>query len=97
MKLGAETAFICKRADFSGMAVANSLRPTPLCIGRVLQKVYIDLDEEGTEAAAVTGVSVVATSAPPPPIDFVVDRPFLFVLRDETTGSDLFVGRIAHP
>jgi serpin B len=98
-KLGADIAFDCGRADFTGMAVAHSGSRTPLCIGRVLQKVYIDLDEEGTEAAAVTGISVVATSAviAPPPIEFVVDRPFLFVLRDETTGADLFVGRIAHP
>jgi serpin B len=98
VKLGAEIAFDCERADFGAMVLlAPSLKRPGLCISGARQKVYIDVDEEGTEAAAVTAFDVVLSSAPPPPIEFVVDRPFLFVLRDETTGADLFVGRIAHP
>jgi serpin B len=99
-KLGAGIAFDCGRADFSGMvSFDGSARRSDLCIGRALQKAYIDVDEEGAEAAAVTGLTIQLSSAVSllPSIEFVVDRPFLFVLRDETTGADLFVGRIAHP
>ena len=58
-----------------------------------------DVDEKGTEAAAVTALAfeVVITSAGPPPIKFFVDRPFLFAVRDEKTGTLLFVGLIASP
>jgi len=62
-----------------------------------MQSVYLDVDEEGTEAAAVTGLSVVATAIGPPPIEFIVDRPFVFILRDEQTSTDLFAGAIRHP
>ena len=64
-----------------------------------MQHVYLDVDERGTEAAAVTTVSVeaVVTSAPPPPIPFYVDRPFLFAIRDERTGAFLFMGLVVHP
>lgn len=97
--LGLRIAFDCDSADFGGMARATvASRPMPLCIGKAMQKAYIDVDEEGTEAAAVTGIGMLtASSLPPPPIEFIVDRPFLFVLRDEMTGADLFVGRIARP
>jgi serine protease inhibitor len=62
------------------------------------QNVYFDMNEEGTEAAAVTVVELSAVDAlPPPPIPFVVDRPFLFMLRDERTGASLFVGYVADP
>lgn len=96
--LGGGIAFDCDRADFRDLAVARaSGGPLSLCIGRAMQKVYIDVGEQGTEAAAVTGMTVVVTAAPPPPLDFIVDRPFLFVLRDEWSGSDLFVGVIGWP
>ena len=57
------------------------------------------MNEEGTEAAAVTLLSfeVVAVSAGPPPIPFVVDRPFFFAIRDERTGTLLFTGYVADP
>lgn len=85
-------ALDCDVADFSGIASDT------LCIGEAAQKVYLHLDEAGTEAAAVTSIAMVRpASVPPPPPDFVVDRPFLLMLRDERTGVDLFVGRIAKP
>jgi serpin B len=60
--------------------------------------VFVNVDEEGTEAAAVTGIVVVGiTSSGPEPIEFIVDRPFVFIIRDETSGADLFVGYIARP
>ncbi|HEX3157498.1 MAG TPA: serpin family protein, partial [Gemmatimonadaceae bacterium] len=96
--LGAGVALDCQRADFADLAVEREAdRPVALCVGRAVQRVYLDLDEEGTEAAAITGLGMTNSSYPPPPIPFLVDRPFLFVLRDESSGADLFVGRIQRP
>ena len=61
------------------------------------QGTFIQFDEKGTEAAAVTAFGVVVTSVPPPPLEFRVDRPFLLVLRDEGSGAILFVARIGNP
>lgn len=91
--LGMSPAFDDAAADFRGMATADA----PLAIGAAAQTVFIDVNEMGAEAAAVTGLTVVPTSLGPPPIEFVIDRPFVFLLRDDATGTDLFVGRIAHP
>ena len=96
--MGAGIALDCDRADFSGIARSASGDVVPLCIGKAFQRIYIDVDEEGTEAAAITGLGMVGvTSTPPPPVEFIVDRPFLFVLRDEMTGADLFIGRVNRP
>lgn len=57
------------------------------------QTTFFKIDEEGTEAAAVTSSGVVVTSAPPPPIEFRVDAPFVFVIRDE--GGALAVERMS--
>jgi serine protease inhibitor len=76
------------------------LRPTEnLVVDRAVQLVRLELDEAGAEAAAVTAISggVVLLSVPPPPIPFIVNRPFLFVLQDDVTGTPLFVGYIASP
>ncbi len=101
------------RADFGGLVVPRPDRPPPCpplssgvhldaCtryrISEASQHVYLDVDEKGTEAAAVTSfVFLGVTSVAPPPIEFFVDRPFLFALRDEKTGTLLFVGLIAGP
>jgi serpin B len=74
--------------DFTPMSPANPFLDT------VVQKTYIRVDEQGTEAAAVTG-GVVATSAGPPP--FVVDRPFAFAVSDRETGAILFLGTVHDP
>ena len=97
--LGIRSAFDCDYAEFYGIARERvGGLPTPLCIAKASQSVYLDIDEEGTEAAAVTGLSEVTfVGLPPPPIQFIVDRPFLFLLRDEQTGADLFVGTIRRP
>src|SRR5262249_27011820 len=77
--LGMPLAFKPGHADLSGIAG----QPGDLSIGAVVHQAYLDVDEEGTEAAAATGVTIVAAGVrAKPPIDFTVDRPFAFVLRD---------------
>lgn len=90
--LGMVDAFVPDRADFSGM---NGRRD--LSINAVVHKAFVDVNEEGTEAAAATGVIVGVTSAPAEPLVFRADRPFVFVIRDSATGSLLFVGRVVNP
>jgi serine protease inhibitor len=89
--LGMPTAFT-DAADFSGMTTDE-----PLQIADVVHQANITVDEEGTEAAAATAVVVRAPSAPPDPVELTVDRPFVFALRDQTTGAVLFLGRVADP
>ena len=80
-------------ADFTGM---SPLRP--LFVSDVIHVAFIEVDEKGTEAAAAT-IVLMSRGAPPPPIhkDFVADHPFLFLIRDEVTGSILFLGRFMTP
>jgi serpin B len=92
--LGMRLAFEPGGADLSGIAG----RPGDLYIKSVAHEAYLSVDEAGTEAAAATGVGISATAMPAPPrIDFVVDRPFAFVLRDRGTGAVLFTGVVSHP
>jgi serpin B len=65
-----------------------------LHISRVKQKAFVEVDEEGTRAAAVTSVEVGVTSAPP---TFVVDRPFVFAIRERLSGALLFTGVVRDP
>jgi serpin B len=78
-----------RRADFSGMNGEGGL-----FISRVVHQAEIEVNEEGTEAAAATGVGIGKTSMPPM---FTVDHPFLFLIRDTQTGSILFIGRVVNP
>ena len=93
--VGLGIAFDAAHADFSGLGRITR-GPGNLAIGEATQKVFLDVNEEGTEAAAVTSMEMVVTSLPRV-TPFIVDRPFLFILRDESTGADLFVGWIARP
>jgi len=89
--MGMKTAFD-RTANFSGMTGGKDLY-----ISKVIHKAFIDVNEEGTEAAAATAV-VMARKGPPRPTPvFRADRPFLFVLRDNQTGSILFMGRLVNP
>jgi serpin B len=90
--LGMGIAFDCdppEMADFTRMHV-----PQEVCITRVKHKSFVDVNEEGTEAAAVTAVEVGVTSAPMP---IVVDRPFVFAIREALSGTILFVGVMRNP
>ena len=88
-KLGVETAFT-GAADFRGIAATGSL-----ALSQVKQKCYIDVNEQGTEAAAVTSVQVRMTSVNRDPVArMTVDRPFLFFIQNTQTGNVLFLGKI---
>jgi len=90
--LGMRAAFT-KEADLSGIS------DEALCIDWVKQKTYLEVNEQGTVAAAVTGVGVraMAMRAPEAPFEMVVDRPFLLAIREKQTGLILFVGAIFDP
>ena len=76
-------------ADFSGIASSSEL-----FIGDVFHKSFVKVNEEGTEAAAATGVTIGITSAPP---SFFADHPFLFLIRHNKSGAILFLGRVMNP
>ena len=89
-KLGMTDAFDGK-ADFSGMDGTRNL-----FIGAILHKAFVEVDEKGTEAAAATVVLMEGKSEVRTP-RFTADHPFLFLIRDNTTGSILFMGRVINP
>jgi serpin B len=86
--LGMRDAFVRGGADFSRLTTGGGGN---LFINIVKQKTYVDVNEEGTEAAAVTNVGIMLTSAPAP-IRF--DRPFLFAIRERLSGTVVFMGKI---
>ncbi len=90
--LGMKAAFAPKTADFSGIG-------PDLFISAAIQKTFVEVNEEGTEAAAVTGVAVATTSFQPRPEPFqmIVERPFLFIIEDRPTHTILFVGAVFDP
>jgi len=83
---------------FTDMAeFPNMLASTNLMISKVKHKTFVEVNEEGTEAAAVTSIGFETTSTPgeePEPIVFEVNRPFVFAIREKDTGSILFIGKI---
>jgi serpin B len=93
--MGMSSAFDPNTADFSGMDGQKDLY-----IGLVIHKAYIAVDEQGTEAAAATGIGMTLSAAnvvEQQPIIFRADHPFLFMILDNTTGSILFFGRVDDP
>ena len=90
--IGVRTAFGAG-ADFSGFSTEPGFAPADVVHGA-----FVEADEQGTEAAAVTADMVMgAAFKPSKPIDFRVDRPFVFLLRDRPTGTILFMGRVVDP
>jgi len=93
MTMGMKAAFSMASADFSGIG-------HELFISGLLQKAFIEVKEEGTEAAAVTVIAIAGRAMVRPPADFfnmVVDRPFLFLIEDNQTGVILFMGMVFDP
>lgn len=81
---------------FSNLADFSKMAEQSLKISQVKQKTFIDVNEKGTEAAAVTFIGMMATSAGPiekPFVEFHADRPFLFLIREKSTGAILFMGQ----
>jgi serpin B len=91
-EMGMSDAFDENNADFSGMTGGKDL-----FIGNVIHKAFVAVDEEGTEAAAATAVIMEATSAPMWDVTLLIDRPFIFLIRDLQSGQILFVGRVLTP
>jgi serpin B len=89
-QLGMEIAFTGGQADFGNIADAE------LYIDGVLHKAFVEVNEEGTEAAAVTSVSIGVTSVPNYPY-MILNRPFVFVIRENQTNEILFLGKLADP
>jgi serpin B len=89
--MGMKLAFTSK-ADFSGMTG----KPDQF-ISAVIHKAFVDVTEEGTEAAAATGVMMAGSAMPQKHPVFRADHPFLFLIRDNRTGTVLFVGRLMNP
>jgi serine protease inhibitor len=93
-QLGMAEAFSDK-ANFSQMLASG---PKSLAISQVMHKTFLEVTEEGTTAAAVTSVGIVNTSVTPqPPIPMRIDRPFLFLIRERSSNTVLFVGQLTNP
>jgi len=89
--MGMIDAFIPDVANLSGISDAS------IYVNFVKQNTFVEVDEKGTEAAAVTTIGVYATSFPPQPREFVIDKPFVFAIRERTTNTLLFIGQVANP
>jgi serpin B len=91
-KFGMTTAFKEMEANFSGITTEQHL-----AISGIYHKAFVDVNEEGTEAAAATGVGLALRSAQPKPRDFIADHPFIFMIQDVKSKSILFIGKLVNP
>jgi serpin B len=90
--LGMPDAFDMGKADLSGIDGNKDLY-----VALVVQQAFVEVDEQGTVAAAATGASVSLKTETQGPPDVLIDQPFLFLVRDTGTGSLLFMGRVGDP
>ena len=90
-KMGAKEMFIPCKADLSGISDA------PLFVSKVVHKAFVEVNEEGTEAAAATAVGIALMCMPLPKPVFKADHPFLFLIRHNESGAILFLGRLLKP
>jgi len=88
--MGIQKAFNSEDADFKNMFDKGNMYITSS-----IHKTYISVDEKGTEAAAVTALMMAGSALPPEPVEVKFNKPFYFIIRDNTTGESLFVGRYA--
>jgi len=91
IKMGMPVAFT-GNADFSGISENENL-----FIDKVIHKAYIDVNEEGTEAAAATAVTMRKTSMMLEDAVFKADHPFIYIIKDNETNTILFIGRLMNP
>jgi len=95
--MGMASAFDSKNADFTG--IADRSEGFNLYIDDISQECFISVDEEGTEAAALTSVVLLGSAKPKEnvPPEFYLNKPFIFVIRDDRTGLMLFIGKVENP
>lgn len=91
ISLGMIDAFDSSVANLSGISDAN------IFVSFVKQNTFVEVNEEGTEAAAVTTIGIDYTSYPPQSNKFIVDKPFVFAIRERTTNTILFIGKVINP
>ena len=89
--MGMLDAFNSSLANLSGISDAS------IFVSFVKQNTFVEVDEKGTEAAAVTTIGIEVTSVPPEPKQFIIDKPFIFAIRERTTNTLLFIGQIVNP
>lgn len=82
---------------FTEMADFSNISDIAVMISFVLHQAFIETNEEGTEAAAATIIGFVTTSMPAGPMELKLDRPFMYIIRETTTNSILFMGRLSDP
>ena len=93
--MGLSLIFDASNADLTGLNVNPEEKS--LHVDKVMQKAFIEVNEEGTEAAAATGILMKTASVRIPQKSVIINRPFLFFIRDHQTGLNLFSGRIMYP
>ena len=91
IEMGMPSAFDPGFADFSGITETEKL-----FIAAALHKAFVEVNEEGIEAAAATAVVITTESFQPIP-QFIADHPFIFIIQDSETGNILFLGRVSNP
>lgn len=94
--VGLKQPFNRDQADFSGMTESAEEKDR-IHISQVRHKAFIEVDEAGTEAAATTGVEFSGRSIRPKFPEFIIDRPFLYMITDKVSGAILFIGRLSDP
>uniref|UniRef100_A0A8C2E9V1 Serpin B6 n=1 Tax=Cyprinus carpio TaxID=7962 RepID=A0A8C2E9V1_CYPCA len=92
ISMGMEDVFDLQKVNLSGMSPNNDL-----VVSKVIHKAFVEVNEEGTEAAGATGVVIETTSMPLDPKTFIADHPFLFFIRHNPSNSILFYGRFCSP
>ena len=80
-----------------GLANLTGISDASIYVSFVKQNTFVEVDEKGTEAAAVTTIGIELTSFPPQPREFVIDKPFVFAIRERTTNTLLFIGQVVNP
>jgi len=90
--LGMHDAFDEDTADFQGITDRQ------VYLEQAKHKAFVNVNEEGTEAAAITALVFEFTSGPPDPVhEVIADHPFMFVIQEKETGEILFIGRLVNP
>jgi len=98
-KVGLQRMFDKNFADFNNIYDKDKVSDN-LYVSKIKQKTFVEVSEEGTEAAAVTVIEVAVGESqllPPPPVQFFANRPFLYLIREKSTGAILFIGRMDEP